>query len=135
MTSNWITRAAVAAGAALGLLGLAASPSAAAGGRSYDTNGDGRPDVALVGIDTNGDGKEDTVLIDTNRNGKVDPGEVQVQCPDGSRPVMKVTPGNNGVRVEFFCGRGKRQQLIRAVVIQDQNGDGDTADPGEVRPG
>jgi len=134
-TTSSIQRALGATVATLAALTLAAAPALAGGGRNYDTNRDGKPDVAVVGLDTNRDGKEDTVLIDTNRNGVPDPGEIQCQCPDGRIPVVKATPANNGLRVEFYCGKGKNKQLIKAVVVMDQNGDGDTADQGEVRPG
>lgn len=134
MTStNFVKKATAVAVAALGALTFAASPAAAAGGRSYDTNRDGRPDVTVRGIDTDGNRTEDGVHIDTDRDGVVDPGEIVCKCPNGAKATFKATPGNNGVRIEIFCG--KPPQPFKAFVVQDQNGDGDTADAGEVRPG
>ncbi len=132
-SSSIITRVAVGAIGVVGALALLAGPADAAGGRHYDTSSDGKPDVTVIGLDTNGDRVKDTVLIDTNNNGEADPGEPQVQCPQGQQPRVKATLGNNGLRIEVFCGKGKTP--FRAFVVQDQNGDGDTADAGEVRPG
>ncbi|MGQ0616896.1 MAG: hypothetical protein ACT4PW_07875 [Acidimicrobiia bacterium] len=118
--------------AAVGIVTLAA-PAGAAGGANYDTNRDGKPDARIGTVDTDGNRTEDAGHIDTNRNGKIDAGDWLGKCPNGQRARLKATPGINGLRVELFCGQGK--QPVDAVVIMDLNGDGDTADAGEVRPG
>jgi len=85
-------------------------------------------------FDTNGDGVIDQVHFDTNKNGVIDPGEVVITCLRGVDVHIGGDGSGTGLRIAVIhCeepGTGRTQ--VSWYQVLDKNGDGDTADEGEV---
>lgn len=107
-------------------------------------------DAAMVktGFDLNGDGKNDLFFLDTNGNDLIDAvawdlnGDGRVAFADREGPFLFIGTAGEPFEVSAVERRSVgRQQLYLAVhaslwmliVVEDRNGDGDVADPGEFR--
>jgi hypothetical protein len=91
----------------------------------YDTNNDGKVDLHVRHRDTNGDGRDDEWHWDRDKDNVFDPKEPH------HTGVKKVTPIEwpykswQGFKVEW-------DNKVKWYGFKDKNGDGDTADKGEM---
>jgi hypothetical protein len=98
--------------------------------RSLDTNEDKKDDLDVRSWDFNGDGKPDKIHFDTDRDGRIDDGERVVE---GIQKYRHQLTNRDGFKFELTVSAGPGQVVVRTIFIKDANGDGDTADPGEVK--
>jgi hypothetical protein len=89
--------------------------------KAFDTNGDGTKDVTIRGTGTK-------IHIDTDNDGVEDPGEVVIF---GRSVKWGGGGGPRGIKIKITVDTGT-ESVKSTYLIRDNNGDGDTDDPGEV---
>lgn len=103
-------------------------------GTAFDTDEDGTSDLLVNRENRDGAAGDEWIHFDTNKNGRVDDGETVIgnALRYRSKPLLEGGKVSGyEFRIQIPAGPGT-QFTERVIRIKDKNGDGDTADDGEV---